>query len=564
MLKLRKKSKIISFAIVFSIIFSMMSFYTSNVYASYENILTNSDFEAGSTSGWNMKSGTIEAKSEAAHTGEYGVYVVHNDNVKASSQVFTQTFDFKSGEWYYLSAWVKAAEEPGNLKASVRIRTSSAGDAFKGIQRDMTYSLSTENWTHLENIAYVSEDCTSQFYIRAGNDNTAYAYDYYADDLILSKLTLNETDDVPLSGKLTINGPEEMNLTTDKVSFTNGGNVTDVVYNEQTQVWEVSYTGMTRATENTVVLALDISNASTKPTFVFTTASVPVSNNLLSTTSRDYDFETTPAGTSVASTSDTYVNKIGNVNSISGGAFTVQAASEVYPAKSGSQYLLYSGRTSAGMHRFNNVTGVELGKTYVISYYARLAEANSSANATVYAGGANLTINMFAIEDGTAVQAVNSVGLTTEWQRVAAYVTIIENTQLAEGTTAIDKGIHIGARFTGTADVHIDSYEIREVSSLDFDETVAATLVVRDNNEADGRYTVGMDVINKGAERKIYLVGVSYNDDGSLADFRYASADVSTSELALMELPNITDEHTLYIWDGNFKPLNKEVSFISN
>ena len=529
----------------------------SVVSAQTGNRLINGNFEDGTTAGWRMLSGTIEATEEAAHAGTYGVKVTHDDGVKSNAQSFRQTFDFKAGEWYYLSAYVKAAEDPRGLQATVRIRTSSNLDAFLGDHEDKQYSLSTTEWTHLENIAHVSSDCTSQFYIRAGNDSTAQAYDYYADDLMLCRLTLNETENIPLFGTLVLNGPRELNLTIDKVCFKNGGVVTGVVYNDESKAWEITYTGIPADLENSLVLNLDfVTRQKATPTLDFKSESSLASTNRLSYTIKEYDFENYGPQWQISEEEHELEHRIGNITSIYGGRFSIVDGTEEFPANTGNRYLKYTGRTREnGAHRFNNVTGLEAGKTYIISFYARLAEADTDVTASVYIHSANLNINKFTIDNVCAFPE-KGVQLSTQWQKVSAYVSITENTEMDEGVEVVDKGIHIGAQFSGLADVHIDSYEIKELKSFDYCSDTEAILRLFEKNELLNNYTVALDIYNPGSLQQIYFVAVKYGLNGALEDFKYSTQAVNGDELIRLTLAEVDSDYMLYFWDGEFKLLN--------
>ncbi|MBQ7976862.1 MAG: carbohydrate binding domain-containing protein [Clostridia bacterium] len=543
-----------------AIMAAFSSFGISSVQAEQGNILTNGDFETGDALGWTAVSGTIEVKAEAAHTGEYGVHVVHNDGVKSNAQVLRQTLSFDAGDWYYMTAWIKAVEAPGELEASVRFRTSTNGNAFEGKQQDGLYAVSQTEWTKLENIVYVYNDCISQFYIRAGNSGSDVAYDYYADDLQLSKISLNEVTNVPLGGVLTINGPSELNLTCDKVKFESGGTVTGVKYNDESAVWEISYRGLPYDSTNGIKLYPDISNkVELRPVFYFTTiGDVPVTENILSHSSRDYDFEKTPVGATVLDNGDDYANVIGNATSIYGGAYRIVEGTGAEPAYSGNQYLEYAERSRESYHRFNNVLGVSDGNTYLISFYARLANEEDSCEASVYMREANLYANYYNIDPSNPDQA-ERVPLTHEWQRVSAYVTVVRNTEMDEGVELIDKGIHIGARFSGDADVHIDKYEVRKLTALDYNNSLYATVYGYDDGIADNVYNINLDVLNMGSDKIIYFVAIKYNQDGSMSDFKYANNYVSENEISGFEIRDVTDDYHIFIWDGEFKPLNKEL-----
>ncbi|MBQ7974916.1 MAG: carbohydrate binding domain-containing protein [Clostridia bacterium] len=457
---MKKTSKLLAFIIVFAMIASCVVLPIS-VSAASTNLLTNPGFETGNTNSWsvhgNVETGTVSA--ESAHTGDYGIKIVPKSNATVANQILkTEDISVQSGEYYYLSAWLRA-EENKTEKAFVRLQKSV--DANVTFYTENAKALTTD-WTQLQGIAHVKTGgtvfMTAQLNTDTGtSDNRTKAYIFEADDYEMIKIAPQATSNLPVSGTIKVDGPAALNLDTTKVTI-EGGTVSAVAYNTTDNTWDITYSGLTAGSTYSLVLKTEgMSAVANYPTFAITTAAAaaPVITNILEANGYDYSFE-----------NGTYGEAESTIT------LEVVSQGEGMPAPvHGSKYLKATNRTAGSRNRFKNVGEgkthqLEAGNTYEISYYVRTIPGEDGSRTT---GRAKLYISKTQLSTNTILPGIDSSNLTyvdinsDEWTKISAQIPIINNEGSMSNTSRYNRGIHIGFDVEGTTAVYVDKYEIKEV-----------------------------------------------------------------------------------------------------
>ncbi len=381
----------------------------------------------------------------------------------------------EAGKKYIVSFSIRTARDAeGNGttdKAGVYICNAfpATNTVKPSVVRDVADTdISSEKWTQMSYVVdivenpYTGTPANSGFHIgaRIAGNTTVYIDNFVLKEYIPEfSVTTTPENGADSYGSNTVtytftNAP--VSFTTGNVSITGGTATVDAVSKVSDTVYAVTFDGFEYSTEYTVSLSgiKDKYDQTVTNEITFTTGSGNPAdgNNVLKAGGTDYGFE----GTYTAG------NFPGAKETNAGETFTVvNAEAEGIEAYEGAQVLKVEAPSTADgiqtSHSFNGIkNGIEIGKQYQISYYARTVNAGESVSATVYTSRSMTTSNNINIE---VVSAPKSTVRDT-WTKVTAVVKVIENADRTQ--TAVPYGFHIGVSLNGTS-VYIDNYQIFEL-----------------------------------------------------------------------------------------------------
>ncbi len=536
---MKKTTKILALVLAFTVVASML--VTVNVSAASTNLLTNPGFETGDTTSWYVHSRvqSNEVTAAAARTGNFGIEIVPKSNATVANQVLRgATMNVTEGEYYYLSAWLKAKDAVGDNKAFVRFQRTENTSLISNYSANAK-ALSTTDWTQLEGIAHVKTGGTGEAFMTAqlSTSTSNAAYSFYADDYELIKIAPQTTENIPLSGTIKVDGPQALNLSDSSVSLS-GGTVSSVAYNTSDSTWDIQYSGLAGGSEYTLILdTAGMAEAADYPTFKLTTMKTgPSTENVLDDYNGSFeDAIATQSSTKTGfhdSTVNTTASEIWSQVTYDGTTVTV-------PAQDGVKYMKSTGRLKNGRWKLVYAP-VEVGKTYVASVWLRLQSGESAATGKMLVENALTSRNTV----GAGTPVYKNVSLSdSEWRKVSAIVTPV--TATPTGTSGLGNfGVHIGFETSADVQVYVDNYELRELKTAGNFKMTAS----KDSSR------VYLDITSTSETPvKIYYLAASYSGD-AFVGAKLASASISSSQITSLELVNVSGDK-LFIWDENFTPL---------
>ena len=169
------------------------------VFASAQNLVTNSGFETGDTTGWfAFGTPTISAETSQVHSGTYAAQV---SNRTQTFMGIAQSFVgvLQSGQTYNVSAWVRLVSGGNQTMQLTMQKTDGSGTSYAAIASG---SASSSGWTQLSGQYTYSPSGTvtaMNFYAEVPSSSTA---SYYIDDVQLTGGII--VSNPPISGASTV------------------------------------------------------------------------------------------------------------------------------------------------------------------------------------------------------------------------------------------------------------------------------------------------------------------------------------------------------------------------
>ena len=188
--------------------------------------------------------------------------------------------------------------------------------------------------------------------------------------------------------------------------------------------------------------------------------------------------------------------------------------------------------------------GLNVGDTYVVSYYAKASESGQTIRTVP------TSMNNSDITPGNTSGAYKA--LTTEWKKITDYFTV----DSSDG--AAHNGLRIGIAVRhNDIDVYIDNFTVYKMNSLCNDDYLARL------SKTSG--SVSLDITNKSATAPdIYFLAAKYDGSGKLVDVKVGETDgistLNNQTASYIISGSNLDDYTLFIWNKSFAPLNTKIA----
>ncbi len=233
-----------------------------------ENMLgENAGFEKGNTTGLGANAATVTLVDEfKANTGDYAA--LSTKRTASYGGVNSSYIPLKTDTYYYVSAYAMAAEET-SVKARVRLQRRTGKDITNKVS---DAALSNTAYNKFEAVVYNEDAEEGKVYIQTNEKNlseSSHGIDLYTDDYVLLPITSSVASgatDVTPNADITLTVPEDIEVSKETLSITNGATITNVARTGRECV--VSLSGMTYGAEYTLTLTTGIGD---NPTYTFTT-----------------------------------------------------------------------------------------------------------------------------------------------------------------------------------------------------------------------------------------------------------------------------------------------------
>ena len=227
----------------------------------------NAGFENGNTTGLGANAATVTLVDEfKANTGDYAA--LSTNRTANYGGVNSSYIALERDTYYYVSAYAMAAAET-TVKARVRLQRQTGTDITNKVS---DAAISNTQYNKYEAVVYNKDAEKGKVYIQTNEKNlseSSYGIDLYADDYVLLPITSSVASgatDVTPNADITLTVPEDIEVSKETLSITNGATITNVARTGRECV--VSLSGMTYGAEYTLTLTTGIGD---NPTYTFTT-----------------------------------------------------------------------------------------------------------------------------------------------------------------------------------------------------------------------------------------------------------------------------------------------------
>ena len=195
--------------------------------------------------------------------------------------------------------------------------------------------------------------------------------------------------------------------------------------------------------------------------------------------------------------------------------------------------------------------GVQAGKTYVVSFYAKAA-AGSSNSVKAYLSNSSISANNANyVKLGTT--DVDYIDINdTEWTKVTCCLNIVGN-YYDSANKHSNLGIHAGVAAKDAGTYYIDNFQISEANALD----IANDMIVLKDTNKDG--DVELTLSYKDNTKTVYFAAAKY-EAGKLADVKFDSITLDGTGTQTAVLKGVTNDYKIFVWDNGLKPLNNVLS----
>lgn len=163
-----------------------------------ENIILNSDFEAGNSTGWGAwSSAGASQKISAADKGYNSTYALHLNNPQEGANYSAQAYytlpstTWEVGETYIYSLYVYSEEGNSNFQMQLQNRTSYSGGGYA------SQSVPAKQWYYFESEIVMTEALADLPITHLTVDFGAGAGDYYIDNVKFGKKKTGPVNNMP-------------------------------------------------------------------------------------------------------------------------------------------------------------------------------------------------------------------------------------------------------------------------------------------------------------------------------------------------------------------------------
>lgn len=156
------------------------------------NLVGNSGFESGDTTGWNGNGATIAAvnTADAVYSGRYGLHVTERTATWASAQYDLTDVGLEPSSNYFASAWVKVDGDASDvIGMTLQINYEGGGSDTDYIGIANSGNADTLGWTRLSGVfTFAPDEGKTVSGIRIYVEASQAATSYYIDDLFVTKV----------------------------------------------------------------------------------------------------------------------------------------------------------------------------------------------------------------------------------------------------------------------------------------------------------------------------------------------------------------------------------------